>query len=131
MLGVRLFAFFAAWWLWWWWCFVGGVVGQVSEGPVTLTTPSGRLRGERYILHDGSRGVRFLGIPYAKPPLGPLRFAVSHTSFFYCCAPREGILNVIRVVPQCLLSCIAIAFLYPEIAHRHDHNVTYLPLLSC
>ncbi|MPC89170.1 hypothetical protein E2C01_084105 [Portunus trituberculatus] len=66
----------AVWWWWWWWC-GAGVVGLVIEGPVTLTTTSGRLRGERYLLHDGSRGMRFLGIPYAKPPLGPLRFAVS------------------------------------------------------
>ncbi|XP_045115752.1 neuroligin-2-like isoform X2 [Portunus trituberculatus] len=64
----------AVWWWWWWWC-GAGVVGLVIEGPVTLTTTSGRLRGERYLLHDGSRGMRFLGIPYAKPPLGPLRFA--------------------------------------------------------
>ena len=56
-----------------------GVAALVSEGAVTLTTPSGRLRGERYLLHDGSRGMRFLGIPYARPPLGPLRFAVSFT----------------------------------------------------
>lgn len=83
---------------------MGGVVCLVSEGPVTISTPSGRLRGERYVLHDGSRGVRFLGIPYAKPPLGPLRFAVSHphTLLPSLLAPSDhaGVLKVLKVVPQ-------------------------------
>lgn len=54
-----------------------GAAGMASEGTVVLDTPSGRIQGERYVLADGSRGMRFLGIPYARPPLGPLRFAVS------------------------------------------------------
>lgn len=38
--------------------------------PVTVRTPRGPIRGERHIT-----GVRFLGIPYAQPPVGDLRFA--------------------------------------------------------
>ncbi|MFF8600185.1 carboxylesterase/lipase family protein [Streptomyces sp. NPDC015232] len=41
------------------------------DAPV-VTTTRGPVRGERRA--DGS--CRFLGIPYAKPPVGPLRFAV-------------------------------------------------------
>lgn len=38
--------------------------------PVTVRTPHGPVRGERH-----ATGVRFLGIPYAQPPVGGLRFA--------------------------------------------------------
>ncbi|KAG0722976.1 Neuroligin-3 [Chionoecetes opilio] len=79
----------------WWWCEVG-VAGLLSEGPVTLTTPSGRLRGERYLLHDGSRGMRFLGIPYARPPLGPLRFAAPEKA-----EPWEGVKDARSFGPMC------------------------------
>ncbi|MGC0329745.1 para-nitrobenzyl esterase [Streptomyces sp. SAI-170] len=37
---------------------------------VTVRTPHGPVRGERH-----ATGVRFLGIPYAQPPVGALRFA--------------------------------------------------------
>jgi para-nitrobenzyl esterase len=36
----------------------------------TVRTTAGPVRGERR-----ATGVRFLGIPYARPPIGPLRFA--------------------------------------------------------
>ncbi|XP_066965031.1 bile salt-activated lipase-like isoform X2 [Macrobrachium rosenbergii] len=52
-----------------------GASSMESEEPVVLDTPSGRIRGEKYLLADGTRGLRFLGIPYAKPPVGNLRFA--------------------------------------------------------
>ncbi|MFJ1824219.1 carboxylesterase family protein, partial [Streptomyces sp. NPDC088178] len=35
-----------------------------------IRTSHGPVRGERT-----GTGVRFLGIPYARPPIGPLRFA--------------------------------------------------------
>lgn len=56
---------------------VGRASGMAAEGPVVINTPSGKLRGETFILADGSRGMRFLGVPYALPPTGSLRFAVS------------------------------------------------------
>ncbi|ROQ76620.1 para-nitrobenzyl esterase [Streptomyces sp. CEV 2-1] len=37
---------------------------------VTVRTPHGPVRGERH-----ATGVKFLGIPYAQPPVGALRFA--------------------------------------------------------
>ncbi|XP_050701319.1 cocaine esterase-like isoform X3 [Eriocheir sinensis] len=96
MLSVGLLVSPAAWWWWWWWWCVGGVAGLASEGPVTLSTPSGKLRGERYVLEDGSRGVRFLGIPYAKPPLGPLRFAAPERAEAW-----EGVRDARHFGPMC------------------------------
>ncbi|MET9494387.1 carboxylesterase family protein [Streptomyces sp. NPDC006552] len=42
----------------------------VATAPVTVRTPHGSVRGERH-----ATGVSFLGIPYAQPPVGVLRFA--------------------------------------------------------
>ena len=52
----------------------------------TLLTPvvktsSGVIRGEFFQLIDGSRGAKYLGIPYAKPPTGVRRFRVSYNIF--------------------------------------------------
>ncbi|XP_076043347.1 uncharacterized protein LOC143026589 isoform X2 [Oratosquilla oratoria] len=41
---------------------------------VVVQTASGRIRGEYYTLPDGTRGTRFLGVPYAKAPTKHLRF---------------------------------------------------------
>jgi para-nitrobenzyl esterase len=45
------------------------VFGQGSPDPATVRTPAGALRGEHL---DGVRVFR--GIPFAQPPVGPLRF---------------------------------------------------------
>jgi para-nitrobenzyl esterase len=46
-----------------------GLYAQSAATPVTVRTPSGALRGET------AEGVRiFRGIPFAEPPVGPLRF---------------------------------------------------------
>lgn len=42
----------------------------------TVQTTYGPIRGIR-LIHQGERQVdAFLGIPYAQPPVGPLRFKV-------------------------------------------------------
>nr|XP_045605254.1 pyrethroid hydrolase Ces2a-like [Procambarus clarkii] len=74
----------------------GGVLGMTAEGPVVLSTPSGKLRGERYTLADGSRGMRFLGIPYARPPIGPLRFTAPEEA-----VPWEGVLDARQFGAMC------------------------------
>lgn len=48
--------------------------GDDVEGPVAHT-PSGRVLGVRQPAGDGSEVAVFRGIPYAEPPVGPLRFA--------------------------------------------------------
>lgn len=51
------------------------------EEPV-VTTKYGHLRGTKERNFDGGTYFAFKGIPYAKPPIGNLRFAVSST--FFC-----------------------------------------------
>ncbi|XP_040838508.1 cocaine esterase-like [Ochotona curzoniae] len=49
--------------------------GQDSDSPIR-TTHSGQVRGSLVHVEGTDVGVHtFLGIPFAKPPLGPLRFA--------------------------------------------------------
>ncbi|XP_045746926.1 cocaine esterase [Mirounga angustirostris] len=49
--------------------------GQDSASPIR-TTHTGQVRGSLVHVKDTDVGVHtFLGIPFAKPPLGPLRFA--------------------------------------------------------
>jgi carboxylesterase type B len=44
---------------------------------VNLKNPkSGKIRGKTYTFEDGREASAFLGIPYAKPPIGDLRFKV-------------------------------------------------------
>ena len=46
-----------------------GLFADATTSPVTERTPLGRLRGEQ------SAGVKvFRGVPFAEPPVGPLRF---------------------------------------------------------
>ncbi|XP_069312766.1 cocaine esterase-like isoform X2 [Eulemur rufifrons] len=52
-----------------------GVQGQDSASPIR-TTRTGQVRGSLVHVRGTDVGVHtFLGIPFAKPPLGPLRFA--------------------------------------------------------
>ncbi|XP_040592498.1 liver carboxylesterase-like [Mesocricetus auratus] len=51
------------------------VHGQDSVSPIR-NTHTGQVRGSLVHVKDGAPGVyTFLGIPFAKPPVGPLRFA--------------------------------------------------------
>jgi carboxylesterase type B len=47
----------------------------LSRAP-TAQTNYGAVRGRRLVLADGKEINVFLGIPYAKPPIGELRFKV-------------------------------------------------------
>nr|XP_053639879.1 pyrethroid hydrolase Ces2a-like isoform X2 [Cherax quadricarinatus] len=78
------------------WAAAGGVSAMRAEGTVVLNTPSGKIRGERYVLDDGSRGMRFLGIPYARPPVGALRFAAPEEA-----GPWEGVLDALQFGSMC------------------------------
>ena len=51
------------------------LTGQDSASPIR-TTHTGQVRGSLIHVKGTDVGVHtFLGIPFAKPPLGPLRFA--------------------------------------------------------
>jgi carboxylesterase type B len=43
-----------------------------------ITIDQGKLRGTVATDYDGKEYFRFQGIPYAKPPIGELRFKVLH-----------------------------------------------------
>jgi len=49
----------------------------IHTGEVTtLELKAGKLRGKISTSRDGREFYEFLGVPYAQPPLGKLRFAV-------------------------------------------------------
>ncbi|KAM9754847.1 carboxylesterase 3 [Menidia menidia] len=56
-------------------CLLPVVRPQPTEGPVVSLT-TGRVRGQVVSVRGSPRGVqRFLGVPYARPPIGALRLA--------------------------------------------------------
>lgn len=50
---------------------------------VVIEIPLGRLKGLKEQNFRGDVFFSFLGIPYAKPPVGDLRFKVSTSFSFY------------------------------------------------
>jgi para-nitrobenzyl esterase len=75
----------------------GGLTSAASpastgDGGVTLTLESGKVEGS---LAGGAQ--LFLGIPYAKPPVGPLRFMPSEPA-----EPWSTTLKATKLSPSCL-----------------------------
>ncbi|KAG8174305.1 hypothetical protein JTE90_006174 [Oedothorax gibbosus] len=73
----------------------------VNLGNVTLDTPVGKVRGNSLLLTDGDRETTsplyvFLGIPYAKPPVGELRFKPTEQP-----EPWEGTYDALVMPPAC------------------------------
>ncbi|TVR01635.1 MAG: hypothetical protein EA398_09445 [Deltaproteobacteria bacterium] len=67
-------------------------IPAVAEGPQILPSPEGALEGDT---HDGTR--RWLGVPYAAPPVGPLRWRPP------AAAPcRERVLRLRQPAHACL-----------------------------
>ncbi|KAH7645586.1 acetylcholinesterase-like protein [Dermatophagoides farinae] len=50
------------------------IIETINGDRVEILVPKGSIAGEKYSLNDGHSVTRFLGIPYAKPPLGKLRY---------------------------------------------------------
>lgn len=56
--------------------------GYIHGGePVVIQTPNGEMRGFRSSSRDGRPFLEFLGIPFAEPPIGNLRFEVKYFIF--------------------------------------------------
>lgn len=66
--------------------FLFGVFRSTSLEYVTKTTKYGRVRGSVESVRPGKQIERFLGVPYASPPIKSLRFEVSSFIFkiFLC-----------------------------------------------
>lgn len=51
---------------------------NIKSEVVTVTTKAGRVKGYKVTSPFDYHYINFFGIPYAKPPVGDLRFKVSH-----------------------------------------------------
>lgn len=50
---------------------------NLLQGYADIDTPQGKLRGYARISREGRKFVAFYKVPYARPPLGSLRFKVA------------------------------------------------------
>lgn len=76
--------------------FIGFI--SIAQCVVFLNTKLGRIKGLQMTSRDGRRFNAFLGIPFAKPPVGDLRFKVISSkflSFFIIILVRDiiGLMN--------------------------------------
>lgn len=53
-----------------------GIFASKKEDDLVVTTKTGRVRGTWSKSFEGNGYMSFYSIPYAKPPVGLLRFAV-------------------------------------------------------
>uniref|UniRef100_A0A0M3JKL7 COesterase domain-containing protein n=1 Tax=Anisakis simplex TaxID=6269 RepID=A0A0M3JKL7_ANISI len=61
---------------------VGTVLVEMVCGVPYATTRYGKLQGFNYEMKTGTEAKVFLGIPYALPPTGDLRYEVCTFSFY-------------------------------------------------
>ncbi|XP_049799128.1 juvenile hormone esterase-like [Schistocerca nitens] len=69
-----------------------------ANGAITISFPQGALRGRKLRTPSGRPYCSFQGIPYAKPPVGPLRFMAPEPAEQW-----SGILNAMKeghIAPQ-------------------------------
>ncbi|KAL2761288.1 cocaine esterase isoform 2 precursor [Daubentonia madagascariensis] len=121
-----------------------GIQGQDSANPIR-TTHTGQVQGSLVHVKGTDVGVHtFLGIPFAKPPLGPLRFAPPEppeswsgvrdgTSYPAMClqdltSVNEEALNLFNVtMPPIPMSedCLYLSIYTPA----HTHEGSHLPVM--
>lgn len=63
-------------------CFASSVLCRTSES-LKVKTDNGILVGRHLTTHNGRPIRAFMGIPYAQPPIGPLRFKVPQLTNCY------------------------------------------------
>ena len=59
-------------------CFIFGVFITLAFCDLNVKTKYGDIQGFEFEAERGSEAEVFLGIPFAKPPIGELRFEVSY-----------------------------------------------------
>ncbi|XP_069848590.1 acylcarnitine hydrolase-like [Dipodomys merriami] len=114
------------------------IQGQDSASPIR-TTHTGQLRGSLIHLKESNVAVHtFLGIPFAKPPVGPLRFAPPEppepwsgvrdaTSYPAMCLQSADIMNMLTtvklIIPPISISedCLYLNIYSPASAQEGSH----------
>ena len=97
-----------------------GGIGDADASPCRLAVSLGRLRGK-----VGESTCQYLGIPYAKPPVGPLRFSppepavgwqgeLEATAFGPSCMQRSSIVSGAANVSE---DCLSLNVFAPEPPH--------------
>uniref|UniRef100_A0A915ING2 Carboxylesterase type B domain-containing protein n=1 Tax=Romanomermis culicivorax TaxID=13658 RepID=A0A915ING2_ROMCU len=65
--------------------------------PIIIDTMYGKIQGFEMTTADGAKANVFLGVPYARPPIGELRFQPPQQN-----EPWSHILNVSELKPMCM-----------------------------
>ncbi|KAH6929811.1 hypothetical protein HPB50_005962 [Hyalomma asiaticum] len=69
---------------------------DVGNEPVVVKTKQGHIAGQRVTI-DGHTIYRYIGVPFAEPPLGKLRFRRPQPL-----KPWKGVLNATSYTPSCM-----------------------------
>ncbi|XP_064015975.1 fatty acyl-CoA hydrolase precursor, medium chain-like isoform X2 [Pogoniulus pusillus] len=92
--------------------------GQKSEQP-EAETKYGRVRGYQFRVDAAEKSVNvFLGLPFAKPPLGPLRFSEPQPP-----EPWKGVRDATSYPPMCLQDKVRGQFFSDLITNRKEKVV--------
>ncbi|XP_069678469.1 carboxylic ester hydrolase-like isoform X2 [Periplaneta americana] len=109
--------------------------GNMCDGsqPIEVTLKDGRVRGDHMTSAKGKPFCAFLGIPFAQPPIGDLRFKPPQPV-----RPWKGILNATELRDECVQlqeplgtlsgneDCLYINVCTPQLA---AHNGSLLPVI--
>ncbi|KAM9269052.1 uncharacterized protein FYN16_005515 [Cariama cristata] len=80
------------------WLLAVGVTALVATEQPEVVTKYGRVRGYQFKVDAAERSVHvFLGLPFAKPPVGPLRFSEPQPP-----EPWKGVRDATSYPPMCL-----------------------------
>ncbi|XP_047353460.1 cholinesterase-like [Vespa velutina] len=72
--------------------------GQARDPPIVRIPDQGVLAGKEVIIGRGQKVIQYLGIPYAQPPIGQLRFSIPVTDPL---PSWKGIKNASQYGPSC------------------------------
>ncbi|KAM4767067.1 fatty acyl-CoA hydrolase precursor, medium chain-like isoform 1-T1 [Cyanocitta cristata] len=102
-----------------WILFIGGTAlvatEQKAEQP-EVETKYGRVRGYQFKVDTAERTVNvFLGLPFAKPPVGPLRFTEPQPP-----EPWEGVRDATSYPPMCLQDKVQGQYFSDMITNRKE-----------
>ena len=91
------------------------LAAAAAAQPEPLSTPAGKLRCGRV----GSHTRECLGVPFAAPPVGPLRWHAPKPA-----APWSGVRDATRKQPLCIQGG------HPPVANQTDEDCLYLDIWS-